>query len=52
VLADLGKELRPDALAKLAPAFERAVIQRLGYLLEHVKHRNAAEGLHAYLQQA
>src|SRR5262249_21159101 len=29
VLSDLGKNLNADALAKLAPAFERAVIQRL-----------------------
>jgi len=52
VLSDLGKKLNAEALAKLAPAFERAVIQRLGYLLDHVNEGHAAEGLHAYLQKA
>src|SRR5258708_2004086 len=46
VLSDLAKKLRPHALAKLAPAFERAVTQRLGYLLDYLKHPSAAEGLH------
>jgi predicted transcriptional regulator of viral defense system len=51
VLSDLGNTLNGEALARLAPAFERAVIQRLGYLLDHVKQGHAAEGLHAYLQK-
>jgi predicted transcriptional regulator of viral defense system len=52
VLSDLGAKMKPEPLRQLAPAFERSVVQRLGYLLEHLKHRSAAEGLHAYLQQA
>ena len=52
VLSDLGKKLNADVLAKLAPAFERAVIQRLGYLLDHLGHGRAADGLLAYLQRA
>jgi hypothetical protein len=52
VLADLGAELRPQALAELAPAFERTVIQRLGYLLEYVKQPKCAAVLHAYLQKS
>ena len=37
VLADIGQKLRPEELSKLAPAFEQTVIQRLGYLLDHLK---------------
>lgn len=50
VLSDLGAKMKAHELQKLAPAFERSVIQRLGYLLAYVKHSQAAEGLHAYLQ--
>ena len=39
-------------MAKLAPAFERAIIQRLGYLLDYVKQSRAPEGVYAYLQEA
>ncbi|MGX1420458.1 hypothetical protein AB7M59_000893 [Bradyrhizobium elkanii] len=42
--------MKAHELQKLAPAFERSVIQRLGYLLDYVKHSQAAESLHAYLQ--
>jgi predicted transcriptional regulator of viral defense system len=52
VLSDLGDKLRADALAKLAPAFERAVIQRLGYLLDYVKQPKCAAVLHAHLQKS
>jgi predicted transcriptional regulator of viral defense system len=52
VLSDLGAKIKPTPLRRLAPAFERSVIQRLGYLLDHLKHGKAAEGLHAYLQEA
>lgn len=50
-LSDLGAKMDQEPLRQLAPAFERSVIQRLGYLLEHSKHRSVAEGLHAYLQR-
>lgn len=50
VLFDLGAKMKAEPLQKLAPAFERSVIQRLGYLLDYVKHKQAAEGLHAYLK--
>ena len=51
VLSELGAKLKPEPLRQLAPAFERSVTQRLGYLLEHLKQRSTAEGLQAYLQQ-
>src|SRR5271169_1395707 len=46
VLSDLGGKMRPDQLAKLAPAFERTVTQRLGYLLDHLKYSKCAAVLH------
>jgi hypothetical protein len=49
VLADLGPKLAPDRLAKLAPAFERTVIQRLGYLLDFLKQDEPADALHRTL---
>jgi hypothetical protein len=50
VLSDLGAKMKAQPLQQLAPAFERSVIQRLGYLLDYVKHSEAAEGLHTFLQ--
>lgn len=52
VLSDLGAKLQPDRLAKLAGAFERTVIQRLGYLLDYLKYPNEAAPLHAYLEKS
>jgi AbiEi antitoxin C-terminal domain len=52
VLSDLGAKIDAARLAKLAPAFERTVIQRLGYLLDHLKFSEQAEALHARLRQS
>lgn len=51
VLSDLGAKMNARSLQQLAPAFERSVIQRLGYLLDYVKQSGASEGLHAHLQK-
>jgi hypothetical protein len=50
VLSDL--KLRAAPLAALAPAFERSVLQRLGYLLDFVKQTDCANMLHDYLKEA
>jgi hypothetical protein len=34
IISDLGGRIDPGKLASLSAAFERSVIQRLGYLLE------------------
>src|SRR5712691_4585101 len=52
VLSDLGTKLRAAQLFALAPAFERTVVQRLGYLLDFVKKPDCANALHNYLQKA
>jgi hypothetical protein len=52
VLSDLGAKIDPARLAKLAPVFERTVIQRLGYLLDYLKLSEQAEALHAHLRQS
>ena len=52
MLSDLGTKMRPGPLAKLAPAFERTVIQRLGYLLEHLKQPECAVVLHKHLEKS
>jgi AbiEi antitoxin C-terminal domain len=49
VLADLGVKIKSEPLGKLAPAFERTVIQRLGYLLDHLKFPEQAKALHDHL---
>lgn len=49
VLADLGEKVDGGKLAALAPRFERAIAQRLGYLLDRVGHAAAAEALHRSL---
>src|SRR5262249_42581727 len=43
VLSDLGIKMKARSLQLLAPAFERTVVQRLGYLLDYVNHGRAAE---------
>jgi len=45
VLTELGPRLEPARLAALAPAFERAALQRLGFLLERVGQHAPAEAL-------
>ena len=38
VLLDLGQKIDPQELAALSEFVERTVVQRLGYLLEHLGH--------------
>jgi predicted transcriptional regulator of viral defense system len=52
IISDLGNRIDPGKLAALSAAFERSVIQRLGYLLERFGHRDRAEPLHAALPKA
>lgn len=49
VLKDLGEHLDPAKLIVLAPAFERAVVQRLGHLLDWLGFAAAAKVLHGTL---
>lgn len=49
VLSDLGKKMRPDELTKLAPAFEQTVLQRLGFLLDHLEFPKCAGALAKHL---
>jgi predicted transcriptional regulator of viral defense system len=48
-LRDLGEKLDGEKLAATAAHFERATIQRLGYLLDHLGHSAATEPLHTKL---
>jgi hypothetical protein len=49
VLADLGGKINSDKLAAMAAHFDRACIQRLGYLLERLGHGERAQVLHNHL---
>jgi predicted transcriptional regulator of viral defense system len=49
ILVDLGETLDGAKLASLAAHFERAVVQRLGYLLERLGHGARAELLYEAL---
>jgi predicted transcriptional regulator of viral defense system len=49
VLTELAERLRPDKLAALSSAFEKAVVQRLGHLLVRLGHANAAAAMFAAL---
>lgn len=51
IISDLGNRIDPEKLAKLSAKFERAILQRLGYLLERFGQRERAEALHAGLPQ-
>jgi hypothetical protein len=46
VLFDLGKKIDAGKLAALAPAFERPVVQRTGWLLDHLGFRGRPEKMH------
>jgi len=52
VLSELGPKLRAAQLLNLAPAFERSVIQRLGYLLDFVEQTDSANALRNHVQKA
>lgn len=52
VLDDLVTQIDPQKLALLAPAFEKPVLQRLGYLLEHFGGGEVAKPLHQVLTRA
>ena len=45
----LAGKLTATKLAALAVHFERAILQRLGYLLDRLGHSGAAEPLHKHL---
>jgi predicted transcriptional regulator of viral defense system len=46
IIPDLGERIDPGKLASLSAAFERSVIQRLGYLLESGGHTDRVQPLH------
>jgi predicted transcriptional regulator of viral defense system len=46
VLSDLGKKIDASKLAALAPAFERPVVQRTGWLLDHLGFQGRTEKMH------
>jgi AbiEi antitoxin C-terminal domain len=52
VLSDLGDKIKPERLSAVAPSFERTVLQRLGYLLDHLKFHAQAESLQPHLLQS
>jgi predicted transcriptional regulator of viral defense system len=49
VIADLGERIEAGKLTTLSAAYERSVIQRIGYLLDHLNHSEQAQSLHAAL---
>lgn len=51
VLLDLGDKISSEKLAALAPAFERRVVQRVGWLLDRMGYKDRAERLHEYISE-
>ena len=49
IISDLADRIDTEKLAKLSAKFERAILQRLGYLLQRLGHQERAEALHATL---
>jgi predicted transcriptional regulator of viral defense system len=49
VLNDLGGKLEGERLAVIAAHFDRACVQRLGYLLDQLGHSERAEPMHTHL---
>jgi hypothetical protein len=50
-LSELGSRIDPRKLAAISTAFERSVVQRLGYLLGRVGYRDRTHLLHETLHQ-
>jgi predicted transcriptional regulator of viral defense system len=51
IFADLAPKLDVGKMAPLCDAFERSVIQRAGYLLDHSSFAQPAQELHAFLER-
>src|SRR5271170_7302637 len=51
IFADLAPKLDVGKMAPLCDAFERSVIQRAGYLLDHLSFAQPAQELHAFLER-
>lgn len=49
VLMDLAEKIDPSQLAALSDAAERPVVQRLGYLLERLGHKDRSDPMYAAL---
>jgi predicted transcriptional regulator of viral defense system len=49
VLSDLGDKIDGEKLAAISAHFERATVQRLGYLLDHLGYEKAVESLYQQL---
>jgi predicted transcriptional regulator of viral defense system len=52
IIADLGERVDPGKLTSVSVAFERSVIQRLGYLLESAGHGDRVQALHDAMAKA
>ena len=50
-LADLAEKIDSERLAALAAHFDRAPVQRLGYLLDRLGHADRTQALHSRLPQ-
>jgi len=51
VLNDLGAKIEGDKLANIADHFDRACVQRLGYLLDRFGHADRANAMHNRFSQ-
>jgi predicted transcriptional regulator of viral defense system len=51
IFEDLGPQIETGKISALSGAFERSVIQRAGYLLDHSGFAQPAEELHAFLER-
>jgi predicted transcriptional regulator of viral defense system len=51
IIADLGRKLNYRKFLSLSTAFERSILQRVGYLLDHAGFAKHTDGLHKALQR-
>jgi predicted transcriptional regulator of viral defense system len=51
VLNELASRIDPEQLTVLAPAFERSVVQRLGYVLDRIGSDELATSLHRHVEK-
>jgi predicted transcriptional regulator of viral defense system len=52
IVKDIGAQVDPRRLAKVASAYENSVVRRLGFLLEHVGHARQSKVLEPFVRQA
>ena len=51
IISELGAEIKPGKLARISRSFKKAIVQRLGHLLDHLRYAEQAEPMLRLLRE-